>query len=196
MHMVRKIGLVRHFKVKHPYPKGRRFSADEVTEWFRAYDQADIEEGETGLGETAWDECYVSVMPRAVRTAELIFGGKLHVKAELREIPAPEFKFKLKLPFLVWAILIRFSGLFNRRTRADIEEAKARVKTVIDEIMVGQASSVLIVSHAALMHYLRKELKRRGFHGPGFTYADNGKLYLYERDEKNFYRSPSRMSDL
>jgi hypothetical protein len=39
----------------------------------------------------------------------------------------------------------------------------------------------LIVSHAGMMFYLRKELLRRGFYGPKFGIADNGRLYVFER---------------
>ncbi len=175
-----KIGLVRHFKVKKEYPKGRRFSADEVTQWFQEYDLADIEMGSTDLGGTQWHRCFSSDMSRARRTAEHIYDGTVHAKSELREIPSPKFKTKLKFPFLGWAILIRFSWLFSRQTRSDIKNAEKRIAKILDEIMSSGEENVLIVSHAALMIYIRKELIRRGFKGPKLKIPKNGILHVYE----------------
>jgi len=39
----------------------------------------------------------------------------------------------------------------------------------------------LVVSHAGVMLYLRKELLRRGFRGPSFRLAEPGRLYVLER---------------
>ncbi|QMV42007.1 histidine phosphatase family protein [Cohnella cholangitidis] len=177
-----KIGLVRHFKVKKEYPKGSRYSAAEVAQWFREYDLADIEPGTTELGDTEWNRCLASDMARARRTAELIYEGTVHAKSELREIPAPTFTTGLKLPFLAWAILIRTSWLFNRQARQDIAEAKERIKKVLDDAQSSDGDNVLIVSHAAMMIYMRKELVRRGFRGPKFKIPKNGVLHIYENE--------------
>ncbi|WP_269082515.1 hypothetical protein [Aneurinibacillus tyrosinisolvens] len=40
---------------------------------------------------------------------------------------------------------------------------------------------MLIVSHAALMMFMEKELLKRGFTGPKVKTAENGKLYLFEK---------------
>ncbi|MFC5403227.1 histidine phosphatase family protein [Cohnella soli] len=175
-----KIGLVRHFKVKQAYPFGRSLSACEVDQWFRDYDEADIEEGSTDLGGIEWDCCYASDLPRAIRTAEKIHVGPIYQMAELREIPAPTFETKFKLSFVWWALLIRMSWLINRQTRQDIRHAKARINKVLDQAIAQKEGNVLIVSHAALMKFLRKELLNRGFKGPGFGHAKNGMLYVFE----------------
>jgi hypothetical protein len=95
-----KIGLVRHFKVQKDLPRGRRFSASEVEQWFQEYDLAGIEEGNTDLGGIEWSQCFSSNMSRAMHTAEKIYNGTILVKDELREIPVPRFNTKLKLPFI------------------------------------------------------------------------------------------------
>jgi len=176
-----KIGLVRHFKVKYPYPRQKLISAEEVTRWFEQYDLADIEPGETDLCGIHWPRCYSSDMPRAIKTANIIFSGPVRHLELLREIPAPLFKRGIRLPFVLWAVMIRFSWLFNRQTRMDIRSAKRRVADMLDELMADAGEDALIVSHAALMVYMRKELLRRGFKGPKFTYAENGKLYLFSK---------------
>ncbi|BBI31329.1 histidine phosphatase family protein [Cohnella abietis] len=175
-----KIGLVRHFKVMKDYPKGKRYSASDVTQWFQEYDLAEIEEGSTDLCGIEWNQCLVSDMTRARITAEKIFEGTILVKADLREIPAPKFTTKLKLPFLGWLILIRLSVLMNRQTRQDIKIAKERINKVLDEAVASDLENVLIVSHAALMMYMSRELIKRGFHGPKLGYPTNGKLYVFE----------------
>lgn len=179
-----KVGLVRHFKVRQAYPRGR-VSAREVEQWFRKYDEADIEEGQTDLGGIAWHRCYSSDMPRAVRTAESIYGTDIRKMPELREIPAPTFQTNWRLPLLCWALLIRTSWLFHPRTRQDIKEARVRISKALDEALARNEDNVLIVSHGALMKYLRKELIVRGFRGPNFGVAKNGKLYAFEKRKQN-----------
>jgi len=177
-----RIGLVRHFKVKHAYPKGGRISAKEISDWFRVYDQADIEIMNADLGGIQWEHCYASDMPRASRTAEIIYDGGITPMKELRELPPPQFRTGAKLPFIAWAVLIRVSWLFNRQTREDIRMAKIRINKVLDQIAKEKEQDVLIVSHAALMLYMRKELLKRGFSGPKFQVAENGKLYVFRNE--------------
>lgn len=175
-----KIGLVRHFKVQKEYPRGRRFSASEVEQWFREYDVADIEEGAVDLGGIEWSRCFTSTMPRARLTAEKIYDGTILVKAELKEIPAPKFSTKLKLPFIAWFLLIRLSLFLNRQTRMDVKQAQERIRMVLDEAITPGGGDVLIVSHGALMIFMGKELLKRGFRGPKLKYPANGKLHVYK----------------
>lgn len=175
-----RVGLVRHFKVKQAYPSGR-VSARDVEQWFRNYDEADIEEGQTDLGGIEWGRCYSSDMTRAIRTAEIIYGSDIQKMPELREIPAPTFTTNWKLPLIGWALLIRLSWLFHARTRQDIHAAKARIGEFLDQALSRDDDNVLIVSHGALMKYLRKELIVRGYRGPNFGHPKNGKLYAFEK---------------
>ncbi|WP_285768387.1 histidine phosphatase family protein [Peribacillus sp. SI8-4] len=176
-----KIGLVRHFKVAQEFPTGKSVSADDMKQWFIDYDAADIIYGSTSLGKAEWKECYCSDMTRAVKTAEHIFPGTIHFMEELREIPSPPLKGKVKLPFILWAIWIRCCSFMNKQTRKEIKLAKRRINKALDEVFAKGERDVLIVSHAALMVYLRKELMRRGFVGPKFRLASNGMLYVFQR---------------
>jgi broad specificity phosphatase PhoE len=176
-----KIGLVRHFKVAHDFPSGKYVTADFMAQWFKDYDAADIIYGETLLDDVEWKACYCSDMSRAVKTAERIYPGRVIQMEELREIPSPSLKGTMKLPFILWAMWIRSAALINRQTRADIRMAEIRIKKALDEILAKGEGDILIVSHAALMMYMRKELIRRGFAGPKFKIASNGKLYVFEK---------------
>lgn len=176
-----KVGLVRHFKVKQAYPKGAFIPGRVVNEWFRTYDQADIESGSTDLSGIEWNKCYVSTLSRAVKTAETIFPGPITPMVELIEIPPPAFSERLRLPFLMWAVWIRLSMYFDRKTRAEIKRARCRISEVFDHAFGNHTENVLIVSHAALMVFMREELIRRGFAGPKFKIAKNGELYVFEK---------------
>jgi len=178
-----KIGLVRHFKVAKPLPRGIYVTPEILNQWFLDYDSADIEYGSTELGEIVWSQCYVSSMPRAIKTAEHIYGASDSIiqTDKLRELPAPLYKGKFGLPFILWAVRIRLAPIFNRETRAAVTDAKKRICATLDAIHEQGNENVLIVSHAALMVYMRKELLKRGFTGPSFTTPNNGKLYIFEK---------------
>ena len=176
-----KIGLVRHFKVAHDFPSGKNVTADFMEQWFKDYDEADIVYGDALITEVEWKACYSSDMTRAWKTAEHIYADRVIQMKELREIPSPPLKGKVKLPFIFWAIWIRCSSFMNKQTRAEIKKAEKRINQALDKILAKGEQDTLIVSHAALMVYMRKELIRRGFEGPKFNIASNGKLYVFEK---------------
>lgn len=176
-----KIGLVRHFKVTKGFPKKMWLTKQELVQWFKEYDEAEIEEGETDLRDIEWEVCFSSDLPRAAKTAKKVYPGPVVTSSRLREIPLPDLRWKGKLPFLVWAVLVRISQFTNSKTKQDIAEAKQRINAVLDEIMQKEDKNILIVSHAALMMYMRKELIKRGFAGDSFRTPDNGKLYVFEK---------------
>ena len=49
------------------------------------------------------------------------------------------------------------------------------------EMIDSHQEDLLVVSHAGMMLYLRKELLRRGFCGPKFGMAEHARLYVFER---------------
>ncbi len=176
-----KVGLLRHFRVKHAYP-AKWVTPDQVAEWFAGYDAADIEYGHVDLSSGNWQCCFCSDLPRAIKTARAIFPGEIIILKQLREIePYPFRGSRLKLPFLLWAVLVRIVWYF--KSHPDVESRRAvreRAARVIDRVLQCGAD-VLVVSHAALMPFLRSELRRRGFRGPWFGRAANGLLYVFER---------------
>jgi broad specificity phosphatase PhoE len=185
-----KIGLVRHFKVNHPYPM-KRVERIELQQWLQGYDEADIEEKHIDLLGIEWTCCFVSDLPRALTTAKSIYNGELFVRSELREIPvSPFFKRGIKLSVKSHAVIMRLAWLCNHSSQTEKKaEVKRRVTTVVDEILAEKRENVLVVSHGALMIYLRKELLKRGFKGEKFTRAHNARVYLYEKEEWKFLSS-------
>ncbi|QQZ08978.1 histidine phosphatase family protein [Heyndrickxia vini] len=175
-----KIGLIRHYKVLKDYPKEKRlYSAEEVKQWFAEYDVAEIEYRNDPPKTTEWKACYSSPTSRAIKTAKHLYDRDIIELEELQEIAVPVFSTRLKLPFIAWALLIRFANLFNKQTREEINQTKKKINYVLDEISKSNKEDILIISHAALMFYIRKELLKRGFTGPKFTIAKNGELYEF-----------------
>lgn len=178
-----KIGLVRHFKVKNSVPEKTWVNPAELSKWFEDYDLSDIEIGETDLQSIEWEKCYTSDMSRAEKTAYAIYQGNIIISDKLREVKAyPITAGKIKLPYQLWAVLVRLAWLFNHPSQKDsLKLVKGRINTFLDEVFSKESENVLIVSHGALMIYIRKELLKRGFKGPAMRHPQNGKLYIYEK---------------
>lgn len=179
-----RIGLVRHFKVKKGLPVKQWITPVELTQWFAEYDQSDVEYKEVDLGDLIWKNCYSSDMPRAVKTAESIYGGgKVIVTKELREIQHPKFE-KIstrRMPFIVWALLVRFTWYMNHHAYVENRRAaQKRINSFLNRMEL-HGEDVLLVCHAGLMIEMRKELVRRGFRGPSFSTAENGRLYIFQK---------------
>jgi len=181
-----KIGLVRHYPVKKGMPEKKLVTPEELAAWFADYDQSDVKVGEPELGGIARTRCFTSDMPRAVKTAEVFYRGEIIPIKELREIPYPDFAAitTRKLPFLLWAMVVRLAWHFNHKAYAENKAAaRRRIGAALDRILsrLGEDENVLLVTHAALMMEMRRELLRRGFTGPSFGTPQNGKLYVFER---------------
>ncbi|MFB6365719.1 histidine phosphatase family protein [Paenibacillus elgii] len=176
-----KVGLVRHYKVKKDYPPQFLISSQELEQWFAEYDESDIEFGHTDLGGIEWNRCYASDMPRAARTAKHIYDGTITQWNMLREVPPPSFRTKVRLPLMMWAVLLKTLWFKAPRSMPEsMNDTRKRAEAALDEIFRQGDGNVLIVSHAALMMTMRKALLARGFRGPKFGTPENGKLYLFE----------------
>ncbi|MDB6152170.1 MAG: hypothetical protein JWL90_623 [Chthoniobacteraceae bacterium] len=177
-----RIGLIRHFEVTKPMPSGWLTLLD-LTRWREAYDQAEIIPRALDLGGIEWRECFSSDLPRAVLTAQAAFPGAIKQLPELREPQVLQYQSgRLKLPFGAWRWILRLAWMSSHSSQRSTKvEFVARVRTFADEILATAQHDTLIVSHAGIMAFLRKELLRLGFTGPRFGLAQNGKLYLFEK---------------
>jgi broad specificity phosphatase PhoE len=136
------------------------------------------------LGGIECTKCYTSDVHRAVKTAQQIFSGEIIKLKELREIPMyPLFKRNVKLPFILWAMLIRTAWLINHKsqpeTKSDVEK---RMNSVLNQILQNQNENILVVGHGAFLMMMSKELLKRGFIGKKITRPENGKLYIFEKN--------------
>ncbi|WP_442600027.1 histidine phosphatase family protein [Neobacillus sp. D3-1R] len=177
-----KIGLIRHFRVLHPYPQKTFVDTQELLQWFEDYDKAEIETSEVDLEGINWKHCYSSDLYRCLQTAKHFYPGIVMKRKELREIPMTPFKMSLSLPFLLWAMLVRLSWSTNQKKKKEIIKIRQGINKLLDDIL-DKKEDTLIVSHGALMIFIEKELKMRGFHGPKLRNPLNGKLYIYQNED-------------
>lgn len=175
-----RIGLVRHFPVQHPLPRGWKTAAD-LHRWRTEYDASPTIPEPLELGVRPWAACLCSDLARTVTTARAAFSGSLEVTPLLREPELAEFRTgNLRLPVWVWRWVLRLAWLTGHRSqRAGRDEFKGRVQRVAD-LLVSRGSSVLVVSHAGMMAYLSAELKRRGYEGPNLRLPKPARLYVFE----------------
>lgn len=176
-----RVGLVRHFPVTEPWPRGW-LTSDDLQRWRVRYDAAAPIVGPIDVSAVAWQRCFSSDLPRAYITAQKAFSGTITPTPLLREADVPALPTgKLKLPVWGWRMLLRllwFTG--HKSQRAARDAFLARIKTIADLLEQGPTDT-LVVSHAGVMFFLRGELLRRGFTGLKFGLAEHARLYVFER---------------
>lgn len=174
-----KVGLVRHFKVKHKFPKKVLLTAAEVVKWFEDYEVAELEYKDVDLCRVEWRSCFTSPLERAAKTASTLFNGEIIKADELKELEAlPLMNKTIRLPFLVWAIIIRIKFSTSNKITT---EFKTKIIAFVDQLIVKHDKDVLIVSHGFVMMTLQKELLKRGFSGNTFRSPAYGKVYVFEK---------------
>lgn len=176
-----RIGLIRHFPVKHPFPTGWRTAA-ELSEWLRTYDASPVTVIPADIGLEAWPDCLSSDMERAAVTAATVYAGPFERTPLLREPEFAGFRTgRLRLPVRVWRLVLLLCWSTGHRSqRACRDDFRRRVNEVAD-LLESRTRDVLVVSHAAMMNYLSAELIRRGFRGPKLKIARHATLHIYEK---------------
>jgi hypothetical protein len=169
------IGLIRHFAVKKDFLKGR-VTQTQAINWLREYDTC------TALAVVPvdlvhhWDVCYSSQLPRAISTAEAIYGKGFTPLEALNEPSAEKiFRKDFRLPFLLWALIIRVAILTNHKSQPNRKKVlEQRIADALDVILAGGQQHILIVSHAFVMEIISKLPIKKGR-------PDNAVLYRFTR---------------
>lgn len=176
-----RIGLVRHFPVTEPWPSGWVTSA-ELQRWRVRYDAAEPIVGPIHVSAVKWQRCFSSDLKRAFVTAQTAYAGTITQTPLLREADVPALPTQsLRLPVWGWRLLLRFAWFTGHKSqRAARDEFHRRIKAVAD-LLEQEPVDTLVVSHAGVMFFLRKELLRRGFVGPKFGLAETARLYVFKR---------------
>lgn len=176
-----KIGLVRHFKVNHPFPNKLWLSKSGVINWFEAYDKTeDIQYKDVDLHGIQWKRCYSSTMSRAVNTAKHIYRGEVVRIEALQELSIlHRLSEKLILPFIIWGLVVRIKSFSSNK---DTNAFENNIIAFVDKLIAGNERDVLIVSHWFVMRVIRRVLIKRGFAGKNFKSNEYGTLYVYERE--------------
>lgn len=177
-----KIGLIRHYAVQKPFPKGL-VRQSEVLRWFEEYDQsADLKTTTINL-ENDWDRCYSSQLPRAVLTAKSIYQDGFQQSESFNEPNiSPIFKKDFRLPFLIWGLIFRTAIMGNHKSQSARREIlEHRVAKELDTILSSTEDNILIVSHALIMGIIAKRISELGFSGPRLGRPKHATLYTFER---------------
>ena len=177
-----RIGLIRHFPVEEPFPCGW-LTARCIQEWLERYNTAGVRLLPLDVGPQPWPRCLSSDMSRAYTTALAAHRGEIRQTPLLREPTLhPLTHNDLRLPFWGWRWLLRAAWTFSHPTQqASRREFEQRVLAVAD-LLESDVCDTLVVSHAGMMAYLRKELLKRGFSGPRFGIAEHARLYEFRRE--------------
>ncbi len=179
-----RIGLMRHFPVREPWPKGWLTSVH-LQQWRERYDASEAIVSPIAPHPIRWQRCLSSDLKRAFVTAQAAFPGPIHQTPLLREPETPPFATgKLLLPFWTWRVLLRLAWFTGHKSqRAARDDFHRRVRAVTD-LLEQEPVDTLVVSHAGMMFFLRAELLRRGFAGSKFRLAEPARLYVFERAVK------------
>lgn len=177
--MVKKIGVIRHFKVDGY--AGDRLSSEEYINWVKFYDIADVIKKEIDMRDVQWQYCFSSDLYRAVTTAKECFKGNIEVTELLREVgSAPILKTKIRFPYEFWAITSRIAWEFNLKNQPEGKrQTIERVNCFLDILESREEDNILIVCHGFLMMTLNRELKKRGYITSENKSYYNGKLYIH-----------------
>ena len=173
-----KIGLVRHFKVDVSFPRKWLLSPDDVAEWFEQYETAELIYTQSDLAGVDWQVCYSSPIQRALITANYIYDGEVLQAEVLKELNAlPLMKTRRRLPFLVWAILVRMKFASSDDV---VIKFKKDIADFVEELLDRERRDTLIVSHGFVMLCIQDELRKRGFTGKRVNPSVHGKVFVFE----------------
>jgi broad specificity phosphatase PhoE len=179
-----RIGLVRHFPVTEAWPNGWLTSND-LQQWRTRYEASEAIVGPIDVSAHNWQRCFSSDLKRACVTAQAAYAGTIIQTPLLREVETLPFATgRLRLPLWGWRWLFRLAWLTAHPSQCPArDDLRRRVRAMADSL-VADPVDTLVVSHAGIMIFLRKELIRRGFQGPGFRLAEHGRPYVFERATK------------
>jgi broad specificity phosphatase PhoE len=176
-----RVGLLRHFPVTEPFPTGWKTAA-ELHAWLGRYDLAETLPAKFDLGGIDWQACLSSDSNRASITARTVFHGEIAPTELLREGAFAPFRTgNLRLPVTVWKWVLRLAWITGHCSqRACRDDFRRRVVAVADQLCTADRDT-LVVSHAGMLAYLSRELRRRGFAGPKLGVARHAQAYVYVR---------------
>lgn len=178
-----KIGLIRHFRVKHTFPVFCNSENYEIE--YVKYEDANIFCNNSDFPVKDYSVCYSSDKKRALNTAKMIFKRNINITSDLVEVPIKAiFKIKIKIPFIFWNILHRFFWFLNSKKLSETrKDTRARAVEFLAKICKSNKENILIVTHGFFMLSLRSELLKLGFKGGRILNPRNGILYEFENSD-------------
>jgi broad specificity phosphatase PhoE len=176
-----RLGLIRHFPVQEPWPSGW-VTSGYLQDWRLRYDVAEVRPGPIDVTAVAWQRCFSSDLKRAYITAQAAYAGTIRQTPLLREVETLPFATgRLRMPLWAWRWCYRLAWLTGHKSQRPVRDDLHRRVREMADLVEAEPMDTLLVCHAGVMHYLRKELLRRGFQGPSFRLAEHARLYVFER---------------
>ncbi|GEP42196.1 histidine phosphatase family protein [Brevifollis gellanilyticus] len=157
-------------------------TAGDLHVWRQRYDEADVRPAAVEDESTRWSRCYVSSMTRAQATARAMWSGEAITRHELREVEfAPFATGGLRLPVWLWSRLVQLAWLTGHSSQRSLrDDFRGRVLAVAD-LIESDKEDILVISHAGMMLFLSRELRKRGFRGPKLGVAKHAQIHIFER---------------
>lgn len=164
--------IIRHQKVN--LPKQRNYTFREASRYYQAYDTAKIYPVEFSpvlLNSNDVDKVYCSRLPRAIHTAQQMFGTDIQLEKhaffnEFKKgmIPLPVVRFNLG----IWSVLSSIEwmlGVGNGQGET-YRQARYRAGYAADflETRAMEEERVVLVAHGFLNHFIKKYMKKNGWH--------------------------------
>lgn len=195
-----KIGLLRHFKTDHHFP--RRCNSDTYNSEYWRYEKSSIlPVPPENIPDTSdYDICFASTAPRAIETAEQVFRfpDEIVTTPELIEVPLQTlFRSRFRLSMKFWHLINRMAWGFNSKKMPETRaQTKKRARQIISKLLMNplmdKEKNILLVTHGFFMVALQSELKRRGFKGQEFIRPEHGTLYQFEKTKETFTPTKSK----
>jgi len=172
-----KLGLVRHFKV---ITNEKTFlSPIEFSQSMENYDKAPVRKNGLKINSSDWDICYCSTLPRAITTAENVYGEEIIKTNLIIEVPISPFtNWNIKLPTFIWHIGARIAWYKSHKSqKEDILGTRERIRKFYELIIKSGQGRILIISHGYFLRMFYEEMRKKGFKGSVDYGMENGTLY-------------------
>lgn len=164
--------IIRHQKVN--LPKQRNYTYREANRFYKAYDTAAIfpvEFSPVALDSHDVEKIYCSQLPRTINTARQLFGADLPLDKyaffnEFKKdmIPLPVVRFNLG----AWSVLSSIEWMLGAGNGQGetYKDARARAGYAAEflEKQAMQEDKVVLVAHGFLNHFIRRYMKKNGWH--------------------------------
>ncbi|VAW63898.1 hypothetical protein MNBD_GAMMA09-1143 [hydrothermal vent metagenome] len=186
-----KIILLRHGQPV--LPAMNKLSADSFHQWVIAYNASGL--SNTSLPTEAAimhaSDCNAivcSTLQRSVESAQKLAEKKIVLSHEIFNeagLPVARWK-KFKTSPKIWAVFFRILWLLGYSHRSEsYKEVKLRASQAADQLteLAYKQHKILFVGHGVYNRLLAKELKRKGWHGPGNPGSKHWSSAVYTKSE-------------
>lgn len=170
----KRITIIRHGKpdAHHKYVNRKSLKGSEIIQFIHDWDSCELSKENKipgTLKETVAhaDYCISSTLKRAIDSLKLLGIEKSDASELFNEAELPHgFLLKVKMPALVWFIMIRFLWVLGLRMNSEsYKEFRGRIRKAYEFLSSRSEKSdhIAVLGHGFANRQLKKELKRNGW---------------------------------